>query len=805
MSSVGGRGVPTAVERIAATHAGVAGDGERALRWYRRRRAQRILRLAARLTQMGPVEVAHRLGRLARKTVQARGPSSALNRSAERVRATFLARVSPLGVDGLGRLLRERFLFGPQDAADLIATLRVAQRDRCLDTARRLCAEGVTLLGWHHGLEPGALSWCRDPETGATWPNTALDEEHLAGGPADVKYVWELNRHQFLAPLGRAYSLSGDACYVQRAAALVDDWITTNPVGVGVNWASTLEVGLRAIAWLWALPHVVAWPGASPHGLARWLGSVADHYHFLCRNLSVYTDPTNHLVGEATALWMLSTCFPMLPGSERQARRALAILAHEAGRQVAPDGINREQAFGYERFVLELLLQVVALLRRRGEEIPPILAQRVVATLDACAAFADADGGLPPVGDGDGGRALPFVDPLLPNTADLLAAGAVLFDRADWKAIARSFGEPPLWLLGTTAQRRFAELAIRTVPAASRVFADGGYCLFKAAGDQGELRLVFDVGALGLWPNAAHGHADALSVIVSVGGTRLLDDPGTGTYRNAQVRNSLRSTAAHNTVQVDGLDQADAFDVFKWINPPTVRLHAHYVGSHFDYALASHTGYARLRQPIWHTRALLFVRPDGWLIVDRLEGRGEHTFARHFNCPPTAVVVRRGAAAVSVRDPDRGRGLDLVFGGAAADLRLTHDGLWSGGYGLWEPAPRLCLTTHGQPPLTFFTLITPQGGDTVFSAAVRDETTCGGGRRPATVWRYGSSLVLSNPGRLPVELPHGLESDAELLFVRVSERDGIERAFVGGGGYLRSGAETVLTCAAGCAGAELVA
>jgi hypothetical protein len=749
---------------------------------------------------MGPVEVAQRLGRLARK--RAGGPSPGLQRRAARLRATFLERAAPLGADGLGRLLHERFLFGPQDRVDLVAALTAAQRDACVGTARRLCEQNVALLGRYHRLAPGAVRWCSDPETGATWPNAALDEGDLGGSPADVKYVWELNRHQFLAPLGRAYWLSADERYVERAAALIDDWIEANPAGVGVNWASALEVGLRAIAWLWTLPHVIAWPGASQHFLARWLGSVADHYHFLCRNLSVYTDPTNHLIGEAAALWMLSTCLPMLPGSERQARRALAILAHEAGRQVAPDGINREQAFGYQRFVLELLLQVVALLRRRRQPIPPILAQRVVATLDACAALVDADGALPPVGDGDDGRAIPFVEPAPASAAHLLGAGAVLFGRPDWKALVPRLDELAVWLLGAAAPRSFADLAVRPVVAASRIFAEGGYCVFKAAGEQGELRLLFDVGALGLWPNAAHGHADALSVVVSVGGTRLLDDAGTGTYHDARVRDTLRSTAAHNTVGVDGLDQADPFDAFKWINPPTVRVHGQHVGVHFDYAMASHTGYARLRQPIRHTRAVLFVRPECWLIVDRVEGSGEHVFTRYFNCPPTAVLGRRGAAAVTVRDARTGSGVDLAFGGAAAAARLTRDGLWSGGYGRWEPAPRLCLETTGRPPLTFFTLITPLDAASAGAPEPAPGPPAGGGDS-AALWRCGPSLVLFNPDRRLVDLPEQLRSDAALLFVRLAEQGGIERAFIGGGGYLQCGAKTVLASAPGCDGAEL--
>ena len=58
--------------------------------------------------------------------------------------------------------------------------------------------------------------------------------------------------------------------------------------------------------------------------LQKWLSSIANHYYHLSNNLSTFTDPTNHLIGEATALWMLSVCFPKLPDAEKQAAKAAA-------------------------------------------------------------------------------------------------------------------------------------------------------------------------------------------------------------------------------------------------------------------------------------------------------------------------------------------------------------------------------------------------------------------------------------------------------------------------------------------------
>ena len=126
-----------------------------------------------------------------------------------------------------------------------------------------------------------------------------------------------------------------------------------NPFRQGVNWSSNLEVAMRAISWLWTMPYLLAWSELDQEFLACWLGSLYDHFDHISKNLSVYTDPTNHLIGEATALWLLSTVFPDLPEAPRQGQRALDILSREAQRQFTRDGVNCEQSTSYHRFVID--------------------------------------------------------------------------------------------------------------------------------------------------------------------------------------------------------------------------------------------------------------------------------------------------------------------------------------------------------------------------------------------------------------------------------------------------------------------
>jgi hypothetical protein len=505
---------------------------------------------------------------------------------------------------------------------------------------------------------------------------------------------------------------------------------------------------------------------------------------------------------------MLSLVFPELPGAQQQHQRARDLLVREMERQVLPDGVNAEQATSYHRFVLDFYLQVYILARRVDQAGLPALTDRLEHMLDFTSALAGTHGEAPMIGDSDDARGVPFIDGVGWDFRDLLSTGAVLFGRQDWQRQSGGLSEITVWLLGTDAAERFA--ALGREPGGherrSQVFPHGGYGFLRASPPQGEVELIFDVGPLGLMPHAAHGHADALSVMVRLNGRFLLADPGTGAYfHSVLLRHVFRRTAAHNTVTVDGLDQADLFDLFKWVNPVAARLQASYLSEHFDYLCALHHGYHRLRAAVTHTRTVLFVRPEAWLVVDRLEGRGRHEFAQHFHFPPHVKVKQSAPHEVTAVDPVSGNGLQLAFAHVAAEaatLRLDAHGGWSDRYGHWESARRLRVEATAQTPQTFLTLLRPVTAPSATGATSRYRAEAFEGGQ-AMLYRREQMLpaleswVLVNPRQLPVALPHGWRSNAAFLYL--AKRlgcDDLERVFLTGEGSVFEGGAVSLRCTA---------
>jgi uncharacterized heparinase superfamily protein len=118
--------------------------------------------------------------------------------------------------------------------------------------------------------------------------------------------------------------------------------------------------------------------------------------------------------------------------------------------------------------------------------------------------------------------------------------------------------------------------------------------------------MVVDAGPQGVG-RSGHGHADALSLRLTMDGRRWLVDSGSGVYiaKDPADRNTFRGTGAHNTLRVDGMDQAVADEPFSWTHIPTTQAENWIVGKSFTYFVGSHNGYARLADPVVHRRHVL--------------------------------------------------------------------------------------------------------------------------------------------------------------------------------------------------------
>jgi hypothetical protein len=496
--------------------------------------------------------------------------------------------------------------------------------------------------------------WNRDPLThrvAETRRASTLDyrDERVVG---NIKYLWEQNRHLHLPLLAQAHSLTGAARHADTIRTHIDSWIEQNPVGRGANWVSALELAIRLINWsiTWQLlGGARARLFAGEDGAAfreRWLRSVYEQTRMVANNLSRFSSANNHLIGEAAGVYVAASTWPLWAGMRTWGERCRTILEQECHKQNAPDGGNREQAFAYQTFVLDFLILAGLAARARGEDFSPVYWRRLEVMVDFLASMTDVAGRLPMIGDADDGYVVKLAsEPGFSPHGSLIATGAVLFERPDLAAKAGAIDGKTVTLLGVQAVRRLAHLKQRGRAGfrPQMQFTESGYYLMGHAFDTpDEVRLLVDAGPLGYLSIAAHGHADALAFTLNVGDREILVDPGTYAYHTEpEWRRYFRSTAAHNTVAIDGQDQSLQAGNFMWTDHARARCIEFDVGPERQRFVGEHHGYDRLEDPVVHRREITFDPSRRSIEVsDMLRCEGEHTARRAWHFAEDCQVER---------------------------------------------------------------------------------------------------------------------------------------------------------------------
>lgn len=595
-----------------------------------------------RLRAMGPRELAHRLGEKIKK-----------DRARDRLEGW--SRYPSMAVKPLPGL-RDRLMSAPADLRGEIA--QAAE----IILAGRFSALGVDWPERGRKLFPASL-WRLDPVSGKLWPGAdqycwdiAYRHERELG---DIKYVWEINRLQFLQPLAAHAALSGDDRCMEAIEMAVHSWFEATPPFRGLGWNSGIELALRAISLL--IVHTLVGERLSPECQDK-IGSILHaHAFWLKRYPSCFSSANNHLVAEAAGEYLLGLSLPALPWAAAMAEHARSILITETGKQILADGVPAEQSPSYGAFTAELIALSARVSRDSGTPFPKTVDERLAQLVEFIGWIALGDGSVPAFGDDDDGRVLTLCRS--EHTYPLSVAHALSGYLEMPAPVAGSRTDFRAHLLGDT-------LGAGTAVSGVKVFAEGGYTAVKDTINGRATQLLFDHGPLGYLSIAAHGHADALSIMLAIDGKPVLVDPGTYLYHSGGAwRDWFRGTRAHNTLTLAGTDQSRISGSFNWSHKASAGLDSHRDGADWV-AVAGHDGY-RKAFGVTHQRRIQRTAA-GLLIADALLGtevaqHSEVVFqlapGLSAECLGSAVVVRSGQdhlLTLSFETP----GLQVERGGA---------------------------------------------------------------------------------------------------------------------------------------------
>jgi len=483
-------------------------------------------------------------------------------------------------------------------AAELRDTNFAREVVRIADEIRR---HRFPLLGLTVDTGP-QIDWRRDyvngKETGTDYFRMVPYLDATRAG--DHKNIWELNRHQHLVLLAQAYLLGGGESNLAEIFTQLESWEDANPFQRGINWASALEVAFRALSWLW-INHFVGHE-MQPGLRSRFLESLYRHARHIDNNLSFYFSPNTHLLGEAVALHALGVLFPEF--------RELGahVVAEQMDKQVREDGSHFEQSTYYHVYALDMFVFHAVL-----ENVSTAYRAKLERMAEYLYSVLGPQHKLPFIGDDDGGR---FFHPY--GARDefgraTLATCSVILNRPEWLRSRDDFNEQAVWWLGPQV---LAAEPPSPLPRASQIFADAAIAVMTA----GDRHIVIDAGPFGPW-GSGHSHSDTLSIVMRAGEQEILIDAGTYTYvGDEKWRNWFRGSAAHNTMRIDGGDQAIPAGPFRWTDQPTTRILA-WESTAVEDCLDAECAY----RGFTHRRSIRFLKPDVLLVTDEINGPpGEH-------------------------------------------------------------------------------------------------------------------------------------------------------------------------------------
>ena len=593
------------------------------------------------------------------------------------------------------------------------------------------------------------------------------------------------NRHGWMTALTEAFHGSRGARrrkYARKLDQLMRTWIEQNPEPVGHNggldpaW-ETLSTSCR-INWAW--PYVLDVAARSRDVSDRTLVDMAKMVHAHAEHLLRYWGGCNWYVSESTAILTSAALFPEFRRADHWVAVAMKRLEREMRRQVFPDGVQFELSPGYHTMCANLFHLAQARARSQGREFSPLYRKRLAAMFDYLSAIARPDGTYPVMNDAGG---------CLPRGNGRLLTAGRAERRRDW-----------IWA-GSAGDEGHAP------DVGSVHFPDAGYAVMRSGWQRDDRWAFIDMGRFG----AAHMHEDKLQVEVYAHGTPLLVDPGISSYQHDPVVRFFRRSDAHNTINIDGtgqwrrhnLDHARAASSSRGENLWAAGRGIDFAQGRYDdpygerergavSTLRSNTESGGAITGIVHTRALVFVRPDYWLVLDSVTGRGTHTAEALWHFTP--MHVRTDRAAATVRTNRLGHGnLELI---CRADWQEAKLGVVTGrdsptvqGFiaidNEVKPAPCAVVSRRKRLPLHGVTVIVPYatGSESGFRATTRNVKTARASgvlvtvARPSGItdrflWRHTGSGALS---------ADGLRADGLLAVVRTDDSgDGTYAALMDG-------------------------
>ncbi len=580
------------------------------------------------------------------------------------------------------------------------------------------------------------------------------------------EWTWSaLNRMSFWNTLGEAYWHTLNENYAKKWVAQMTDWVKSYPVPLDAQFDSTLtwrtiESGIRMYgSWMNSYYYFLHSSSFTPDAHATFVKGIIEHGQRLEKITVGYPErSSNWVTMECNGLGTIGILFPELKMAESFKTIAFGRLLTELDKQVYPDGAQFELSPGYHQLAQNNFMRLARLAQKNNIAIPGGYFEKLKKMYAFNLIMMDPSGNLPPF-----------------NDSHPLSA------RSSLKVAHEVWGDE-YFLFGASSGKEGKK------PDFDSYYLDwAGYYVMRSGWEIQDNCLYFDAGPVG----HGHEHEDMLNLYLYSQGEILLTEAGNFPYDASKWRRYAISTSGHNTIVVDGKEQHrrgfPGGRVVKepipnpWVTSPLFDFGRGIYSSGYQENIYKPVAY-RPREysgprdtSVRHTRNVIFMKPYYYMVVDFLDGQGDHRYDALFHLnAPDARLIESNQSVHTLRDGNVQLGLYPMD---AENMKVTIVKRQEEPVLGWIPAqknpiPTVVFTKNEETPATFSTFLYPYNQEVpdVHYKAIMMPHKSVWGRLINTPHETMALLLkrdgLASPSVLKPEMVPEFSTDASMVIVR---------------------------------------
>ena len=442
----------------------------------------------------------------------------------------------------------------------------------------------------------------------------------------DNELRWQLHRHKWFTPMGKAYRVSGDEKYAREWTAQYMDWIKKNPLTpmskehYELVSAGEVKGNAENVRFAWrplevsnrladqTTQFLLFNPSAAftPEFLTEFL--VNYHKHAL-HILANYSDQGNHLLFEAQRMVYAGAFFPEFKEAAGWRKSGIDILNREINVQVYPDGGQFELDPHYHLAAINIFCKALYMADVNGfrNEFP----QSYLDTVENMIVF--------------------YYNICFPDYTNPCFSDAKLGDKKSEMGNYREWQK----LFPKNEQIRYFRndhKKGKQPTYLSKGFLNSGFFTLRNSWEMDGTVMVVKAGPKGFW----HCQPDNGTFELWFNGRNLFPDSGAYVYAGEgevmKLRNWFRQTAVHNTLTLDNKTLETTESVTRLWQPE----------GNIQTLVTENPGYKGLT----HRRSVFFVDNTYYVIVDEAVGDAQGEINLHYglcegkvNIDPTTMTL----------------------------------------------------------------------------------------------------------------------------------------------------------------------